>query len=171
MKLTYNELLDAYNNTNKQMLELLNELTDNGVIVSINAGLVENVNIHETTFSKKYKIKTSSKLDFTEHDKVFGDKIAKLEKQVEYYKKSFERCEKNCDKLCAENQSLKRRIAEFGSKEIETSAKVPISDDCRPSIGWYENRYQSDCIEINRLNTTIDVLIHKVEYLRQFAGL
>ena len=66
---------------------------------------------------------------------------------------------------------LKQRIAELESKEMETCEKETISDDCRPSMEWYENRHQSDCIEINRLNTTIDVLIHKVEYLRQFAGL
>ena len=94
-----------------------------------------------------------------------------------------------CSKL---NKELKQRIAELEqsrsewidkavewqqkcekleSNETETCEKEPISDDCRPSIEWYENRHQSDCIEINRLNTTIDVLIHKIEYLRQFAGL
>ena len=45
--------------------------------------------------------------------------------------------------------------------------KEPLKQKCKE----LEDRYQSDCIEINRLNTTIDVLIHKVEYLRQFAGL
>ena len=68
-------------------------------------------------------------------------------------------------------EKLKQRIAELESMETETCEKEPISDDCRPSMEWYENRHQSDCSEINRLNTTIDVLIHKVEYLRQFAGL
>lgn len=68
-------------------------------------------------------------------------------------------------------EKLKQRIAELESKETETCEKDPVLDDCRPSMEWYENRHQSDCIEINRLNTTIDVLIHKVEYLRQFAGL
>ena len=45
--------------------------------------------------------------------------------------------------------------------------KEPLKQKCKE----LEDRHQSDCIEINRLNTTIDVLIHKVEYLRQFAGL
>ena len=45
--------------------------------------------------------------------------------------------------------------------------KEPLKQQCKE----LEDRHQSDCIEINRLNTTIDVLIHKVEYLRQFAGL
>lgn len=82
-------------------------------------------------------------LDFSEHDKRLIDEI----------------------------MQLKERIAELESRETETCEKEPISDDCRPSMEWYDNRHQSDCIEINRLNTTIDVLIHKVEYLRQFARL
>ena len=45
--------------------------------------------------------------------------------------------------------------------------KEPLKQKCKE----LDNRHQSDCIEINRLNTTIDVLIHKVEYLSQFAGL
>lgn len=66
---------------------------------------------------------------------------------------------------------LKQRIAELESEKSENCEEEPISDDARPSSEWYENRYQQDCITINRLNTTIDVLIHKIEYLRQFAGL
>lgn len=45
--------------------------------------------------------------------------------------------------------------------------KEPLKQKCKE----LEDRHQSDCIEINRLNTTIDVLIHKIEHLRQFAGL
>lgn len=56
-------------------------------------------------------------LDFSEHDKVFEDKIARLEENVGYYKDSLSRVEKNCDKLYHENKELKQRIAEFESKE------------------------------------------------------
>ena len=55
--------------------------------------------------------------------------------------------------------------------DLYNQAQKETKKDFEPSSEWYENRHQSDCIEINRLNTTIDVLIHKVEYLRQFAGL
>ena len=103
-------------------------------------------------------------LDFAEHDKVFEDKIAEL-------KKDYKTASELLGKYQKENESLKKRIAELESKEAESCKKEPISDDRRPSMEWYDNRHQSDCIEINRLNTTIDVLIHKVEYLRQFAGL
>lgn len=55
-------------------------------------------------------------LDFSEHDKVFEDKIAKCEEAIGYYKDSFYRAEKNCDKLYHENQELKQRISELESK-------------------------------------------------------
>ena len=149
-------------------------------------------------------------IDFSEHDKVFKDKIAKLEKEVANYKQAFEDKCKDYDftsellnKFGAENESLKQRIAELESKETESVNEMPDSitiDGYKCKIiktesGLYisrdeiysiidkekeplkqkckelEDRHQSDCIEINRLNTTIDVLIHKVEYLRQFAGL
>ena len=94
------------------------------------------------------------------------EEIVKLEENVGYYKDSLARTAKNCDKLYHENKELKQRIAELESEGTKTI------DDCKQSsVEWYDNRHQSDCIEINRLNTTIDVLIHKVEYLRQFAGL
>ena len=127
--------------------------------------------------------------DFSEHDKVFENKIAELKKDYKTasgllgkYQQENEALKKRIIELenfsCQAEQEteslvekLKQRIAELESMETETCEKEPISDDCRPSMEWYENRHQSDCIEINRLNTTIDVLIHKVEYLRQFAGL
>ena len=149
-------------------------------------------------------------LDFSEHDKVFEDKIAEL-------KKDYKTASELLGKYQQENESLKKRVVELEdfscqaeqeteslveklnqrrvkleksrsewidktvewqqkcekleSKETEICEKEPKVSSSAPSIEWYENRHQSDCIEINRLNTTIDVLIHKVEYLRQFAGL
>ena len=120
-------------------------------------------NVKEHSIEHLYGV-SIDELDFSEHDKVFKDKIAELDRMRKVW----------LDKAVEwqqENEKLKQRIAELESKEMETCEKEPISDDCKPSMEWYENRHQSDCIEINRLNTTIDVLIHKVEYLRQFAGL
>ena len=179
---------------------------------------------------------TDLELDFSEHDKVFEDKIASLEKQIEKLKgeKSFlrTRCmpyierdfdnglygnlaivgcneefvdiqkyadgddlysievrnllsegglerligqyrsiSRKLDKMSAENRGLQKKIAELESEKEDNSPKEPISDCKQPSIEWYDNRHQSDCIKINQLQTTIDVLIHKIEYLRQLAGL
>ena len=128
-------------------------------------------------------------IDFSEHDKVFEDKIVELKKDYKTasellgkYQQENESLKKRIIELenfsCQAEQEteslvekLNQRIAELESKETETCEKEPKVSDSAPSIEWYENRHQSDCIEINRLNTTIDVLIHKVEYLRQFAGL
>ena len=67
-------------------------------------------------------------LDFSEHDKVFEDKIARLEEKVGYYKDSLSRVEKNCDKLYHENKELKQRIAELESKETEKPTKINLND-------------------------------------------
>lgn len=124
----------------------------------------------ENSFSSKYGV-IVDELDFSEHDKVFEDKIAGLKAKIAIKDMDYKTVSGLLSDYQQENESLKQRIAELESKETENCEKEPISDDCRPSMEWYENRHQSDCIEINRLNTTIDVLIHKVEYLRQFAGL
>lgn len=141
----------------------------------------------ENTFETRYGV-SIDELDFSEQDKAFEDKIAKLEEELKEWKAEAREIKKNRDEQLKSFRKavepyidighmhetiaeLKQRIAELESMEMETCEKEPISDDCRPSMEWYENRHQSDCIEINRLNTTIDVLIHKVEYLRQFAGL
>lgn len=112
--------------------------------------------------------------DFSEHDKVFEDKIAELENIINHELGDWDKSGISYQEILdmkAENESLKQRIADLESKESEVCKNEPKISDSTPSIEWYENRHQSDCIEINRLNTTIDVLIHKVEYLRQFAGL
>ena len=117
----------------------------------------------DNTFETRYGV-SIDELDFSEHDKPFEDKIEELEtllqKQDEFL-----------DMKNLQIDELKQRIAELESEKSENCEKETISDDSRPSAEWYENRYQQDCITINRLNTTIDVLIHKIEYLRQFAGL
>ena len=55
-------------------------------------------------------------IDFSEHDKVFEDKISSLEENVGYYKDCLSRAEKNCDKLYHENKELKQHIAELESE-------------------------------------------------------
>lgn len=153
--------------------QVIDEIVKHGVYVKVKK-IVDDNYIH---YERKY-VGCVVELDFSEHDKVFEDKIAKLEKEVDSYKQAFEDKCKDCDsisellnKFAADNDLLEQKISKLESKKSETCKKEPISDDCRPSMEWYDNRHQSDCIEINRLNTTIDVLIHKVEYLRQFAGL
>ena len=144
----------------KRLKLLLKALENNGVKTDVWVELETKISGYE--------------LDFSEHDKVFEDRIADLENIINHKLGNWDKHGITYQKIMdmkAENDLLKQRIAELESKETETCEEEPISDDCRPNIEWYENRHKSDCIEINRLNTTIDVLIHKVEYLRQFAGL
>jgi uncharacterized coiled-coil DUF342 family protein len=117
----------------------------------------------DNTFETRYGV-SIDELDFSEHDKRFRDEIVQLKKQIVEYLHDI-------NELFDENKELKQRIAELEGEKSENFEEEPIPDDARPSAEWYENRYQQDCITINRLNTTIDVLIHKIEYLRQFAGL
>ena len=124
----------------------------------------------EATYESRYGI-SIDELDFSKHDKVFENKIAEQKNEISMLKSLINNYRDAESKLFDENQELKKRIAELESKETETCENEPKISDSAPSREWYENRHQSDCIEINRLNTTIDVLIHKVEYLRQFAGL
>ena len=64
------------------------------------------------------------KLDFTEHDKVFEDKIASLEKELSSVVKEAERQEFIRDMSCLERQELNQRIAELESKE---SVELPFN--------------------------------------------
>lgn len=145
-------------------LEELNEWAD-----KIVDGLRNWVNEIKKAFNNNTTSICIDKLDFSEHDKVFEDKIAKLERQI----KNYELKKRQLRTRCIESARDEFDKEMYGCLTIvkypnELEAKADLD---KPSAEWYENRHQQDCIEINRLNTTIDVLIHKIEYLRQFAGL
>ena len=80
-----------------------------------------------------------------------------------------------------ENEELKHQISELETelqvKEDLFKIKDAISNQpteehsSRPRFEWYEDRYQSDCITINQLHTTIDVLTDKLARLREVKGL
>lgn len=81
----------------------------------------------------------------------------------------------SCLSVCAkENEELKHQISELETelrvKEDLFKIKGVISGE-QPSVEWYEQRYQSDCITINQLHTTIDVLTDKLARLRGQMGL
>lgn len=38
---------------------------------------------------------------------------------------------------------------------------MPIEEKSKPTTKWYDERHQSDCITINQLQTTVDVLIDR----------
>ena len=228
--------------------QVIDEIVKHGVIINVNKIIDDNYINGERRY-----VGCVVELDFSEHDKVFEDKIANLEGEITSLKSHMLRLRERCmddarrhfengtygcltivnrnGDLELENEKLKQkisdleslmqkqdeflemkniqiaelkqRIAELESEKTESLDEVPDSitiDGYKCKIiktesGLYisrdeiysiidkekeplkqkckelEDRHQSDCIEINRLNTTIDVLIHKVEYSRQFAEL
>lgn len=96
------------------------------------------------------------------------ERIAVLEKKNKDLESCFTQREQDSTDMIIK---LKQRIAELESKETEACENEPISDDCRPSTEWYEDRHQSDCIRINQLLTTIDVLTERYQKLREVHGL
>lgn len=66
---------------------------------------------------------------------------------------------------------------ELNQKLLENDNwKIPIDeienvDTGRPSVEWYEQRHQDDCIRINELTVTVDILIDRYANLRKNKGM
>ena len=73
----------------------------------------------------------------------------------------------------AKQREIEELETELRVKEDLFKIKKAISNEptekhsSRPSIEWYEDRHQSDCIIINQLHATIDVLTDKLTNLRK----
>lgn len=115
-------------------------LKENGVNLCITEYRCEGNSVDELRFG--FGI---DRLDFSEHDKVFEDKIAKLENQIRIYESKIQTLRTRCmesardnfDKeiygclsivsypkeIENENKELKQRIAELESKETEKPTK------------------------------------------------
>lgn len=65
------------------------------------------------------------------------------------------------DKMCDYNDDLKKQISE--------KADVPILDE-PTEIAKYHRQHQPDCIKINQLQTTLDVLVDRYANLRKIHG-
>lgn len=66
------------------------------------------------------------------------------------------------DKMCAYNNELKRQVDE--------KADTPFYDES-VEIAKYHRQHQDDCITINQLQTTLDVLVDRYANLRKIHGL
>lgn len=100
--------------------------------------------------------------------------LKELYKLYEETKSTLDKADKYITELREENEDLRKQVAELETelrvKEDLFAIKGAISEG-KPSAEWYENRYQSDCITINQLHTTIDVLTDKLARLRGQIGL
>ena len=74
------------------------------------------------------------------------------------------------DKLESDNENLKNEIEEL-KYILDSKEKIQKCEDVAPSREWLEDRYQQDCITINQLNVTIDVLVDKLSRLMEMKGL
>ena len=93
-------------------------------------------------------------LDFSEHDKVFEDKIAKLEENIGYYKDSFYRAEKNCNKLHHENNELKQEKLDKNKKIAEL---VWENESLKQRIDELERELEKkECIKTMRIEFHAD---------------
>ncbi len=96
------------------------------------------------------------------------------EKFTKCYKcKKLEECKKNGSVInvqygCEEFSHYVLNIGVICEKEAEKYRDIEeLIDECKK----LNNRHQSDCIEINQLQTTIDVLVDKLARLREVHGL
>ena len=96
---------------------------------------------------------------------------------LDFWKNKVSKLECECvnkqdevEKLKSETENLKNEIEKLKCI-LDSIEKNRECADIAPSREWLEDRHQQDCIEINRLNVTIEVLIDKYSRLRQQIGL
>lgn len=107
------------------------------------------------TFGTRYGV-TIDELDFSAHDKVFEDKIAELEKDIENYKQAFEDKCKDYDftsellnKYVAENESLEKRIQELDTID---AMRIDEERELKQRIAELESKEMENFSEINTSN-------------------
>ena len=66
------------------------------------------------------------------------------------------------DKMCDYNDDLK--------KQVDEKVDVPFYDESA-EIAKYRRQHQDDCVTINQLHTTLDVLVDQYANLRKIHGL
>ena len=97
------------------------------------------------------------------------EEVVRLSEECE--KKQHEILDKNnkinelqaeLDKMCGYNDDLKRQVRE--------NSDMPFYDES-VEIAKYHRQHQSDCITINQLQTTLDVLVDRYANLRKIHGL
>ena len=100
-----------------------------------------------------------------------------MRKELDFWKNKVSKLEEECykkqneiEELESDNENLKNEIE--GLKYIlDSKEKMQKCEDVAPSREWLEDRHQQDCITINQLQTTIDVLISRYAKLRELNNL
>jgi hypothetical protein len=104
---------------------------------------------------------------------VESKKILELEKENKRLavknKELEEKLEKANSIVMAYTNELQTREVMKGVWETQ-SPLISSQSDTDHSKQWYSERHQSDCITINQLHTTLDVLIDRYANLRKAHG-
>ena len=144
--------------------QVIDEIVKNGVVVKINKVVDDNY----IPCERKY-VGCVVELDFTEHDKVFEDKIELLNRNLNLQKDK--RCEAEIERnylaerfnqLKDENDELKQRIAELESKET-----VELPFDPLETANMLINATYID--EIPFLEKQVDRNVYDIDDLEQIA--
>ena len=138
-------------------------LRKNGVVPK----LTEYTRNFETdkTFETRYGV-SIDELDFSEHDKVFEDKIADLQQRIRELIKEKDEYKRKCNNFGFENQELKQRIAELESREMENFSDINTSNPlaCAESLIEHMTHCEKFMIMPER-----DVQTFSVEELKEIA--
>lgn len=68
------------------------------------------------------------------------------------------------------SETLNQKLLENDNWKLPTDEVENVNTGYQ-SIEWYEQRHQSDCITINQLYTTIDVIVDRYANLRKNKGM
>ena len=104
--------------------QVIDEIVKHGVVVKVDKIVDDNY----VTGERRY-VGCVVKLDFTEHDKVFEDKIAELENIINHKLGDWDKHGITYQEILdmkAENDLLKQRIAELESKEKIELPELPF---------------------------------------------
>ena len=102
------------------------------------------------------------------------NKVIELQDECENKQNEIEELESECEKihkqLMKTEKDAQAHILELKTEIERLSAKENLCEH-KDLLAQLQDRHQQDCIEINRLNTVIEVLIDKYSSLRQQMGL
>lgn len=68
------------------------------------------------------------------------------------------------------SEKLNQKLFENDNWKLPTD-EVENVNTGHPSVEWYEQRHQSDCITINQLQTALDVIVDRYANLRKNKGM
>lgn len=107
----------------------------------------------ENSFSSKYGV-IIDELDFSEHDKVFEDKIADLQQRIRELIKEKDEYKRKCNNFGFENQELEQRIAELESKNEQL--KCDIDKMAESNSKWIDRavEWQQKCEKLESKETS-----------------